>query len=252
LVVVVLLFLKVMPVGGRGVKIKLLLADKSEIFCEGLAKLLEREPDIEVVCARTGLEAIERANEHQPDVILIDTELPECSGIETMQRIHERLPNTNIIVLTHSDADADLISAVRAGARAYISKDVSLEDLIKVIALVAEHEVIVSPPMAARLLAGIGFLEEHKGTAKVGGVSLLSKREQAVLSLSPHSRQTTQMKVHSFPEGYRYFILSPGLGIKSTSIFIHSFLYFRRDATCPITVRATHTGGVRRTFKLLG
>jgi len=165
-------------------KIKLLLADKSEIFREGLAKLLEREPDIEVVCAcRTGLEAIERANEHQPDVILIDTELPECSGIETMKRIHERLPNTNIIVFTHSEAGADLISAVKVGARAYISKDVSLEDLIKVIALVAEHEVIVSPPMASRLLAEISFLEEYKGAAKAGDVSLLSKREQTVLSL---------------------------------------------------------------------
>ena len=164
-------------------KIKLLLADKSEIFREGLAKLLEREPDIEVVCAcRTGLEAIERANEHQPDVILIDTELPECSGIETIQRIHERLPNTNIIVFTHSEAGADLISAVKVGARAYISKDVSLEDLIKAIALVAEHEVIVSPPMATRLLAEISFLEEHKN-AEVGDVTLLSKREEAVLPL---------------------------------------------------------------------
>ena len=114
-----------------GTKLKLLLADESELFREGLAKLLEREPDIKVVCTCcTGLEAIERANEHQPDVILIDTELPECSGIEAMQRIHEGLPNTNIIVLTHSEADADLISAVKAGARAYISKDVSLEDLV--------------------------------------------------------------------------------------------------------------------------
>ena len=148
-------------------KVKLLLADKNEIFCEGLEKLLEHEPDIEVVCTcRTGLEAIERANEHQPDVILIDTELPECSGIETMQRIHERLPNTNIIVLTHSEAEADLISAVKAGARAYISKDVSLEDLIKVIALVAKHEVVVSPPMASRLLAEIGFLEDCEGPAE--------------------------------------------------------------------------------------
>ncbi|TET88289.1 MAG: response regulator transcription factor [Dehalococcoidia bacterium] len=160
------------------------MADKRKIFCEGLAKLLESAPDIEVVCTCcTGLEAIERANEHQPDVILIDTELPHCSTIEAMQRIHERLPNTNIIVLTHSEADADLISAVKAGARAYVSKDVSLEDLIKTIALVAEGGVVLSPPMASRLLAEINLLEEDKGAAKAGGVSLLSKREQAVLSL---------------------------------------------------------------------
>ena len=165
-------------------KIKLLLADRREIFREGLAKLLEHEADIEVVyICRTGLEAIEKAKEHQPDVILIDTELSECSGIKAMQRIHERLPNTNIIVLTHSEEDADLISAVRAGARAYISKDASLQDLIKAIALVAEHRVVVFPPMAASLLAEINLLGEHKGAAKAEGVNLLSKREQEVLSL---------------------------------------------------------------------
>ena len=165
-------------------KTKVLLADKSEIFREGLAKLLERETDIEAVCTcGTGLEAIERAHEHQPDVILIDTELSECSGIEAMQRIHEKLPNTNIIVLTHSETDSDLISAVKAGARAYISKDISLECLVKVINLVAEGEVIVSSPIAARFLEEIKFLEGHKGMAEVGGVSLPSQREQAVLSL---------------------------------------------------------------------
>ncbi len=166
-------------------KVKLLVADRSAIFCEGLTKLLEHEPGIEVVCAcRTGLEAVESANEHQPDVILIDPELGECSGIETMQRIHERLPNTNIIVLTCSKAHADFISAVKAGARAYISKDtISFENLIKTVTLVAAGEVIVSPPMAARLLAEINLLlEEDKGAAKAGGVSL-SKREKAVLSL---------------------------------------------------------------------
>ncbi|GAI89178.1 unnamed protein product, partial [marine sediment metagenome] len=90
----------------------------------------------------------------------------------------------NIIVLTCSKAHSDLISAIKAGARAYISKDtISIENLIKTVTLVAAGEVIVSPPMAARLLAEINLLlEEHEGAAKAGGVSL-SKREQAVLSL---------------------------------------------------------------------
>ena len=165
-------------------KVKLLLADKNEIFCEGLAKLVKRQPSIEVVCVcRTGLEAVESACEHQPDVILIDTELSECSGIEAMQRIHERLPKASIIVFTNSEANGDLISAVKAGARAYISKDISVENLIKTIALVADGEVIVSPPMAARLLAEFNLLEERKDATKLGDGSLLSKREQAVLTL---------------------------------------------------------------------
>jgi len=136
-----------------------------------------------VCTCHTGFEAIEGASEHQPDVILIDTELVHCSTIAAMQYIYERLPNTHIIVFTHSEADADLIAAVKAGARAYISKDVSFEDLIKTIAIVAEHGVVLSHPMALRLLAETSLLEEDKGAAKAGGVSLLSKREQTVLSL---------------------------------------------------------------------
>ena len=165
------------------VKIRLVLADKCEIFREGLAKLLESEPDIEVVgtCC-TESETVESTHKHQPDVILIGTGLPECSDVKVVQRIHEGLSKTNIIVLTHSKADADLISATRAGAKAYLSKDVSIESLIKAIFLVAEGGVVVSPPMAAKLLAEFNFLKEGEDAAKL--INLLSKREQAVLSLT--------------------------------------------------------------------
>jgi len=164
-------------------KIRILLADKNQIFLEGLVNVLERETNIEVVgVCRSGLEAVKSADEHQPDVILIDTELPECSGIEAMQRIHKRLSKVSIIVLTNSEVDADLISAVRAGARAYISKDVSVGNLIKVISLVAEGEVIVSPPMAARILGEFTLLENYKDAAKLEYCDLLSEREQVVLS----------------------------------------------------------------------
>ena len=165
-------------------KVKLLLADKSEIFCEGLAKLMEREPSIEVECVCcTGLEVIESACEHQPDVILIGIELSECGGIEAMQHIHERLPKTSIILLTNSEANGDLLSAVKTGIRAYISKDISVENLIKTITLVADGEVIVSPPMAARLLAEFSLVEEYKDATKLREDGTLSKREQAVLAL---------------------------------------------------------------------
>lgn len=163
-------------------KVMLVLENKSEIFCGGLAKLLESEPDIKVACTcRTGLEAIESAHKHQPDVILIDTGLPECSGVKVVQRIHEGLPKTNIIVLTHSEAEANLISVARAGAKAYLSKNISIKSLIKAIILVAEGGVVVFPLMAARLLAEFNFLEEGKDAAKLA--ILLSKREQVVLSL---------------------------------------------------------------------
>ena len=124
--------------------------------------------------------AVESAHKHQPDVILIDTGLPECSGVEVVQRIHEELPKINILVLSHSETD-DLISAVRTGAKAYLSKDISINNLIKAIFLVANGGVVVSPPMAARLLQEFSFLEEGKDATKL--IALLSKREQTVLSL---------------------------------------------------------------------
>jgi len=186
-------------------KIRLLLADESEIFREGLAKLLEHEPSIEVVCTcRTGLEAVESANKYQPDIILIDIGLSECSGIDTglsecssidtglsecssteaIQRIHERLPKTAIIVLTCSKLNDDFVSAIKAGARAYISKDIiSLENLIKTVILVAEGEVIVSFPMTARLLLEFNSLGERKDVAKLGYITPLSERERSVLAL---------------------------------------------------------------------
>ena len=175
----------VAPVGGRAVaKIRLLLADKSEIFREGLTKLLEHEPNIEVVyaCGR-GLEAVESANKYQPDIILIDTGLSECSGIEAIQRIHERLPKTSIIVLTHSEASGEFLTTVRAGARAYISKDIGVENLIKIITLVAEGEVIVYSLIAARLLLEFNSLVERKDAAKSGDITPLSERERSVLAL---------------------------------------------------------------------
>ena len=163
-------------------KIRLVLADKGEIFREGLAKLLASEPDIEVVCTcHMGLEATECVYKYQPDVVLMDIGLPECNGVEVVQRIHEGLPKTNIIMFTHSETDANLISALRAGVKAYLSKDISIGNLIKAIILVAEGGVVVSPPMAARLLAEFNFLEEGKDAAKL--ITLLSKREQEVLPL---------------------------------------------------------------------
>ena len=111
----------------------------------------------------------------------MDTRLLECSGIEVAQRIHEELLKTNIIMLTHSETDEDLISAARAGAKGYLSKDISIESLTKAIILVAEGGVVVSSPMAARLLPEFNSLHEDKDALKL--VILLSKREKEVLSL---------------------------------------------------------------------
>ena len=163
-------------------KIRIVIADMEEVFREGLAKLLKRELNIEVASTCTiGLEAVENVHKYQPDVILIHGVLKDGSGIELAQCIREQQLKTNIIVLTHSKSDGDLVSAIRAGAKAYLSKDVSIDNLVKTIILVAEGGVVVSPPMATKLLTEFNILEENKGAEKLA--SLLSQREWEVLLL---------------------------------------------------------------------
>ena len=187
-------------------KVRLALVDESRICREGLVELLERESSIEVICACcTGLEALESAHNCQPDVILINTELSECSTIEAIQLIHQELPKTSIVVLTSSKADVNFLSCVKAGARAYISKDISGRNLVNTILVVAEAEadVIVSTPMAARLLLGPNFSEEHKDAAKLGDLTLLlSEREQAVLFLVAQGSTNKEIAGSLFISGH--------------------------------------------------
>lgn len=130
-------------------RIKLRLVDRREIFREGLARVLAEQPSIEVVgtCACSS-EAIEKARDRQPDVVLIDTELEEGECVEVTRCICELLPSTRILVLTHSEKDHDLLATINAGARGYVSKDITVDDLVKAITIVADGGVIVSSPMA--------------------------------------------------------------------------------------------------------
>ena len=163
-------------------KIRIVIADREEVFRAGLAKLLKRELNIEVVSTCTlGLEAVENVHKYQPDVILIHGVLKDSSGIEVAQCISEGQSKTNIIVLTHSKAEDDLVSAIRAGAKAYLPKDVSIDNLIRTITLVAEGGVVVAPVMATKLLAEFNILEEDKSAEKLA--SFLSQREREVLIL---------------------------------------------------------------------
>lgn len=165
-------------------KIELLIIDKREIFREGLRRLLEPEPNIEIVGVYcTDLKAIAGSNEHQPDVILIGIELPRDGVIETLQRIRDRLSKAAIIVLTHLETADGFYSAVIAGgARGYISKDIKIESLIKAIFLAADGAVIISPIAASKMLVKSNYLHKREDVTELRGAAL-SKQEQTVLSL---------------------------------------------------------------------
>jgi len=165
--------------------IKAILAFKRELFRDGLANLLAEQAPIVKILAKcsTGQECIQKAEEFKPDIILLDTEIQNCGCVEVTKSIVASTPETKIIILTISEADGDLFSTIKAGARAYISKDVTMKNLIDDISRVYEGEVIISPPMAEKVLNEFSFLQEAKESIKEQHEYGLSAREKSVLSL---------------------------------------------------------------------
>ena len=141
---------------AAGSKTRVVIVDGHTLFRRGVRNILELEGDIEVVGeAGSGREAIAVVEELTPDVILMDLSLPAPGGIETTQRIKRELPSTGIIVLAASEDEDALFDAIKAGAAAFILKDIAPEDLVMVIRRVATGEFLIndkvfSKPAVAR------------------------------------------------------------------------------------------------------
>ncbi len=133
--------------------IKVLVVDDHALFRRGVREALSTQENIEIVGeASDGLQTIDKAKELIPDVILMDLVMPRCGGITTTKVLHLELPQTNILILTDSEEEADLFAAIDAGARGYIIKDVNQQELIQAIKHTAKGGLIISPSMAAKLL----------------------------------------------------------------------------------------------------
>lgn len=165
--------------------IRVLIVDDHTLFRRGIADVLTNQKGLEVVGeAVDGLDAIEKAKEIVPDVIMMDLNMPRCSGLEATQALHTEMPGVNILVLTVSDSEADLFAAMRFGARGYILKSAEPEELTHAIFHIAQGGVIVSPLMATKLLTDFedlrsGLEKESAQQANAG----LSPREGEVLQL---------------------------------------------------------------------
>jgi len=177
----------------------LVIVDKREVIRQGLAGLLEAEPNFEVVStADTVWDAVKKCGKHQPDVIFISSNSSECGGTEAICYVHERLPMANIAVTTDHETNDDLISAVRAGVRAYLSPNIRASTLIKAITLIAEGGVVISPQMSARLLEIFDSLHGRGSAASLGGIPLLTRREKAVLDLVRQGLTNKEIAAASF------------------------------------------------------
>ncbi len=133
--------------------IRVMLVDDHVLVRKGIATLLATQEDIQVVGeAGDGFEALERAQELMPDVILMDISMPRCDGLTAIDLIKKEMPYVKIIMLTYSDDDENLFEAIKRGAQGYLLKDLQPEVLINSIRGAARGEAPISGAMAAKLL----------------------------------------------------------------------------------------------------
>ena len=159
--------------------IQVLIVDDHTVVRDGLTSMLDRQGDFSVVGeARNGLDAIEKAGELRPDVILMDLRMPELDGVEAMRRIRSQDPDVNFIVLTTFDTDEYIFDAIEAGAKSYLLKDASRDDLFDAVRAVHRGESLIEPGVAARVLDRFAQLSKQSSPADV-----LSERELEVLRL---------------------------------------------------------------------
>ncbi len=165
--------------------VRVLVVDDHTLFRRGIAAVLANQENLEVVGeALDGLEAIEKTKEIAPDVVLMDLNMPRCSGLDAIQALQTEMPQVNVLVLTVSDKEADLFAAMKFGARGYILKNTEPEELIHAIFHIAQGGVIVSPLMATTLLTEFKDLSAGVERGPIPGADAdLSPREGEVLQL---------------------------------------------------------------------
>lgn len=174
-----------------GEPIRILIADDNAEFREGLQAMLQAVTDAAVVAeATTGDEAVALAARLQPDVVLMDLQMPGCNGIEATRRVVTTSPHIGVLVLTMFDGDDSVFAALRAGARGYILKGAPKAEMLRAVRAVANGEAIFSPAIARRLMT---FFESRSA---VPIFPELTERERELLGLIAEGRPNSEIAAH--------------------------------------------------------
>ena len=176
--------------------IRVLIADDHGVVREGLRAVLGSEPDMEVVGeAATGKEVVEQAAELEPDVILMDIQMPDVNGIEATRRVLEIDPDVGVVALTMFEDDDSVFSAMRAGARGYVLKGAPPAEILKVVRAVAGGEAHFGPEIARRLMS---FFSGPKPASPEDIFPELSAREVEILDLIAQGHSNTKIAARLF------------------------------------------------------
>ena len=162
-------------------KIRLVIVDDHSIFREGMLSVLSTEPDIEIVGEGASAEdAVRLAHELLPDIIFLDISMPG-GGLNAAQIIVEKFPVVKIIILTGSEGESNVMTALKTGARAYVLKGVAARELVNILHLVQSGEIYVTPTLAANLLSEMTTAPRNEPPE--GTFEKLTEREHEILAL---------------------------------------------------------------------
>jgi DNA-binding NarL/FixJ family response regulator len=160
--------------------IRILIADDHTLFRDGLTALFASLPDLVVVGqAATGAEAITLAEQHQPDVVLMDIQMPGINGLEATRQIVQTSPHIGVIIVTMFEDNDSVFAAMRAGARGYVLKGAGQEEMERTIQAVARGEALFGPAIASQLMRFFAGPKPADGPL----FAELTEREREVLGL---------------------------------------------------------------------
>jgi len=191
-------------------KIRILIADDHEMVREGLAGMLNTQGDLQVVgTACDGLDAVRQAESLEPDVTLMDLDMPNMNGAVAIRQIRERRPDARIVVLTAYDTDERILDAIEAGAQGYILKGTPRDELFRAVRVVHQGGSLLEPSVAAKLLGRVGQLLRRDD-----GPDALTDREMEVLQL--------------VVRGYRNKEIAERLYITERTVKFHAGIIFQK------------------------
>lgn len=178
-----------MPQPASASPIRILLADDHPVVRDGLRAMLGTQPDFQVVGeAGSGAEAVQYAAQLQPDVLLLDLEMPEIDGATALAKIRAANPDARVIILTAYDSDERIVTAVTAGAKGYLLKGAPREDIFNAIRVVHVGGSLLQPIVASKLMQHI-----RNQSARPSGTVDLTPREIEVLRLLAQGKSNKQI-----------------------------------------------------------